>query len=435
MSLFLAFALAVQAPGPGVPAPQSAPARPQAPDVENDVGPSGAPSAPNSSATPDTEQAPEQVTPPPIELPPFSGLVDGLTQLQLAVGEGRTDVAVGIADALLAPNGWSRARTALETGRPWAARACDFVEPGVRALGLAGPSSAARAEVHYAAGVAFDRGGAPDKARERFVTAAALAGPGELRLDSSYNVGAIALGVAERLREAQRQQPPPGALAAPAPGQAAGPGAVHGGGQTAADPSAMLDQLEAAYRAAKLELVERLKADWHDADVRANLELIQRRLHEIEQQREELEQQKQQQQQQQQQQKQDSESKDSDSQKSDEPSSEKQDPSSSNEERQDPQQDGESKPEEQPQQGEQPEKQDGEQPENQDGEQPKPDEAQSESKTDESQQPQPSQQEERVLTREELQRILGRLEEIEKEGQAIQARLRRARRASAEKDW
>ncbi|MCK6447286.1 MAG: hypothetical protein L6Q99_12925 [Planctomycetes bacterium] len=446
MSVVLAMWLAVQAPGPGVPSPrasQAEPARPQTQAAADEAAPAALPGAmPPVDVRPSSAQVapPVESAPPPPELPPFDGLADGLTQLQLAVGDGKTDVAVGIAEALLAPNAWSRARTALETGRPWAARACEFVEPGVRALGIAGPSAAARAEVHYAAGVAFDRGGAPDKARERFVTAAALAGPGELRLDASYNVGAIALGLAERLREAQRQAPPPGALALQAPGH----GSSQGAGAAGADPSAMLDQLEAAYRAAKLELVERLKADWHDADVRANLELIQRRLHELEQQRKELEQQKQEEQQQQKQQKQDqqqdsqksdpekSDPEQSVSQKSDDQSSEKQDPSSSNEERKDPPQDAESQPEE--------DQQEGEQQEPKDAEQPKPEEQASESKQDESQDskaqtPQPAQPEERVLTREELQRILGRLEEIEKEGQAIQARLRRARRASAEKDW
>lgn len=389
--------LVLQAPGPGGPGPQGGGVA--VPAAEESRASAGAPPV-------EPAQAPRE-----IELPPFDGLAEGLVQLQAATGEGRTEVALALADALLAPNAWARLRTALETEHAWLRRGLEWVEPVVASLGLVGPSSAARAEVHYAAGVALDRGGDPERARERFRTALALAGPGELRLDAGYNLGAIALGLAERLRGAQRQaaQAPQAPQVVPA----------------AADPSAELDRLEGAYRAAKAELVERLRADWRDEDLRANLELIQRRLREIAAQREQMKQQQQQPQKSQQEEQQQGD----DRQPSQDQQDPREDPSSSeaereDQERQDEQQgERERQPSDEQQRAEQQEQRPGEQAEERQDEQP------------EAPQPSQAKSEERVLTREEVLRILSQLEEIEKEGQALEARLRRARRASAEKDW
>ncbi|MCC6408477.1 MAG: hypothetical protein IT453_15045 [Planctomycetes bacterium] len=396
----------------------SAPPAVQGPAVQAPGMQSSGSNPPNASAPADLEPAR-----PPVVLPEFDGLAEGLTALRLAVGEGKHDVALGLADALLAPNAWSRLRTGLEGEHAWLRRGFDAVEPAVAWFGVGGPTSKARAEVHYAAGVAEDRGGNPAAAAARFQTALALAGPGSLRLEAGYNVGAIALGLAERLREAQKQAPQPGPPGAPGP---------QGSGIPGGEP---LDQLESAYRAAKQELVLRLRADWHDEDTRANLELIQRRLREIEKQRE------QQKQQQQQQQKQDSkqDSKDEDpNQKDPQKSDPQQDqkdpkdqPSSSNEERKDPSEQQDPK-EGEPKDGEQqdPTQSDQQKPEQQPGEQ-QPDPKDTKDPKDAP----PAKPEERVMTREEILRLLSQLEEIEKEGQAVRARLQRSRRASAEKDW
>lgn len=376
-------------------------------------------------------QSPPAQTPAPVaaepapkpELPKFDGPADGLAQLQAAVGEGKTDVALGIADALLAPNAWSKLRTSLEGEHAWVRRGFDFVEPAVAAFGLEGLSSAGRGEIHYAAGVALDRGGKAAEAQARFRTALALAGPGELRLDAGYDVGAISLGLAERLREAQQNAPLP---QGPAP--------------TGADP---LAALENAYRVARSELVERLRADWHDEDTRANLEFIQKRLREIEAQR------KQQQEDQQKQQSQDPNQKQDPNEKDEQKQDSKQDES-----KQDPSQekkDG-SKPD-QPQSDEKKDQQgkDEKSDEQKTDEQRKADEQKSEAekakdeqaqkadekdakKDDAAGEPKPA-EDERVLTREEVMRILSQLDEIEKEGKALEARLRRSRHRSAEKDW
>lgn len=69
-------------------------------------------------------------------------------------------------------------------------------------------------------------------------------------------------------------------------------------------------------------------------------------------------------------------------------------------------------------------------------EQQDPDEQQ-ETEPSESEPPQEGdeQQEERLLTREEVMRLLDLLEEIEKEGEALRARLQQQRRVPVERDW
>ncbi|MBI5433712.1 MAG: hypothetical protein HZA52_12850, partial [Planctomycetes bacterium] len=416
--LFVLGLALLQAPTASAPAAGSSTPGPmmQAPTIATPGAQAAGASSPSPSGV---APAAEEPAPPPVVLPAFDGLADGLTELRFAVGEGQHDVAVGLADALLAPNAWSRARTAVEAEHAWLRRGFDAVEPGVAWLGLGGPTSKARAEIHYAAGVAEDRGGNAAAAQTRFQTALALAGPGSLRLDAGYNVGAIALGLAERLREAQKQAPAAGAQGAPS---------TQGSGLPGGEP---LDRLESAYRAAKQELVLRLRADWHDEDTRANLELIQRRLREIEKQREEQKQQQQQQQQQKQDSKQDSKEQDpnqKDPEKSDaqqDPKDQKDQPSSSNEDRKDPSE------QKDPKEGEQKdaEQQDPTKSDQQSSEQ------QPDPKDAKDAQQAPAKPEERVMTREEILRLLSQLEEIEKEGQAVRARLQRSRRAGAEKDW
>ncbi|MCE9595925.1 MAG: hypothetical protein K8S98_17185 [Planctomycetes bacterium] len=381
------------------------------------------PSAPTQNAPAQTP-APVAVEPAPKpELPKFDGPADGLSSLQAAVGEGKTDVALGLADALLAPNAWSKLRTSFEGEHAWVRRGFDLVEPAVAAFGLGGLSSAGRGEIHYAAGVALDRGGKAAEAQARFRTALALAGPGALRLDAGYDVGAISLGLAERLREAQQNAPLP---QGPAP--------------KGADP---LDALENAYRVARNELVERLRADWHGEDTRANLEFIQRRLREIEAQRKQQQEDQQKQQSQDPNQKQDpdkkddqkQDSKDSKPDKSDQdPSQEKKDGSKPDQPQSDEKKDQQGKDEKSDEQKTDEQKKADEQ--KSDAEKAKDEQAQKadEKKDDVAGEPKPG-EDERVLTREEVMRILSQLDEIEKEGKALEARLRRSRHRSAEKDW
>jgi Ca-activated chloride channel family protein len=396
--------------------------------------PSGAQtSAQGASSSPTDAAASAAPAAPAIEVPQFAGLADGLTKLQLATSEGKADVAVALADALLAPDAWSRARTELEGEHAWLRKAFDTVEPAVAFFGFGGPSSAARAEVHYAAGVALERGGDRPSATQRFRTAHALAGPGSLRLDAGYDVGAVALALAEDARAASRRAPTAAQAQGsglPGPGSAGPQSVVPQGG----DP---LDALEGGYRAAKHELVERLRADWKDEDTRANLELVQRRLREIQQQREERKRQQEQQDQQKQDSKKDRQNEDQQQKQDSKDDSQKQDESKQDSKSGDPQQDRQQQSNEE--RKDQPKPEDGEQKQDQDAESQdaKPSEQDPSKQVQDPKDAQDTRAptEERVLTREEVQRILGQLEQIEKEGKTLQARLRRARQRGAEKDW
>ena len=298
------------------------------------------------------------------------------------------------------------------------------------ALGL---SEVQRAKAHYALGVitatrvreeAKDVEGQREAARDAFSSARALAGPGELRLNATYDLGALELDHAEAVRatipevSGQPAAPPP----APAPGAVPLP------------PSEPADPLQAArelYGAAKTWFVERLRMDWHDEDTRADLELIQRRLQQLDEIEKQREQQKQQQQdpnqqnQDQKDQKQDpkdqKDKQDKDQKGQDPQDPEQQDPKEGDEpEDQQQPQPGDEKPDEQkqePQPGEESEQKEGEP---QDAQQPKPGEAQ----------PQ-----ERVLTREEVMQLLDKLGELEKQQKALEAMKRAKSRAKTKRDW
>jgi len=302
------------------------------------------------------------------------------------------------------------------------------------------------AEILYATGHALAAAELPQPALSAFSSARVLAGPGELRLWSSYNAGGVALAQAEALR-AQRAAGAPPAAVAVAPNDP----------PAAADPTAERAALVQAYQQARALLLERLRLDARDADTRANLELCVKRLRELE--REEQEQQQQQQQQQDSQDPRDEQKKDSSdgssspesrpqSQPQSQPQSSKEQPqqpsdsSDSSEAPQDGQQqpdDGkpgdESKP---PQDGSQePGEQQGEEKPPADG-QPKPeprDAAQDESKDSEAKPaPAPPGLDPSKLTREELVQLLDRLAEIDKEAQRVRAKQRRAGRKPVEKD-
>ncbi|MFT7677543.1 MAG: hypothetical protein ACI8QC_001521 [Planctomycetota bacterium] len=127
--------------------------------------------------------------------------------------------------------------------------------------------------IRWTLGVARAESGAVQEAELDF-EAVRAGGHGELRLDGMYGLGWLGLSLAEILYESIPEVT--GASLDPmSPGfqpQAAG-------GEDEPDP------LELAKKAFELSLehfLERLALDWRDADTRANVELIQRRLRRIE---------------------------------------------------------------------------------------------------------------------------------------------------------
>ena len=293
------------------------------------------------------------------------------------------------------------------------------LELSTRMLMIPELTEAQRAEVHYAAGIVFADGGRAIEAADSFSRARALAGGGELRLDATYNGGVAWLEEGER----HRLEIPE--IAARATGGQAPPPAEEG-----EDP---LQLARASYENAKQEFVARLRSDWTDADTRANLEWIQRRLREldeIEQQREQQEQEQEDQEDQEDQQSSDEEQQDQEQESSDQEDSDQQD---SEQESQDQQQDSqESEPEEPDEQdpsGDPSDEQD------QDEESPRPDEPQDEREPEEEAAPEPSEAAEQHLTKEEAMRLLDRLRELEERARELKAQLQRNQRIPVERDW
>lgn len=272
-----------------------------------------------------------------------------------------------------------------------------------------------RAEFHFAHSVARGAALAFPEAVEAAHAARGLSGSSELGLASAYNAGTFRLLRAEELRrevpEIREKLKLP-----PAPPPAAGaPQTAPPGSETASDPVA---NARSAYLAARSDLLERWRAAPSHADTRANLELVVRRLRELD----EIERRREEQQSEQ---------------------NERQDP----EQKQDPQQDQQQKdqqqdpqnqdqqpdPENKPQEPKDPKEQEPQQ------EPPKPEEGEENSPQDESK-PQDGADparppEERLLTPEEIQRLLQQLEKIEDQAAQVQAALRRARRVPVKRDW
>jgi len=309
-----------------------------------------------------------------------------------------------------------------------------------------------RARARFALGyVRAHAGDATERvpAAEAFASARALAGPGPLRLDATYDQGGVHLAIGEEWRGripeiaqangGAAQGPgalPPGAVPTTqaAPGRAAPGQAAPGQDEDPPDP---LTEARAAYLRARAALVERLRADWRDADTRANLELIQRRLAELDDiEREREEQEEEQQDEQQQDQEQDSE----DSQESDD-SEDSQDSQDSDES-----QDGEDGDSQDENAQEPPPEDEGAEPEEEEPEpeeeQPGEEEASEEERPEEGEPQEPEQADgdagevrEAQMTDEEVQRLLDRLAELEEEARAMKARLREARRVPVARDW
>lgn len=176
-------------------------------------------------------------------------------------------------------------RAAVEEGDAEAARAAG--EPW---LAAADASERQRAALRFGLGLVAARGEDPapwSQAVVDFQDAAALAGPGSARLDAIYDAGRVKLQDGERLRAtipeiagdaAGGAQP---MLAPPGPGGLPGAPPTPGAPGQDAPQTDPLQAARTAYLAARELLVQRLRSDWRDADTRANLELVQRRLREL----------------------------------------------------------------------------------------------------------------------------------------------------------
>jgi len=287
---------------------------------------------------------------------------------------------------------------------------------------FAAASEEERAEALYTVGVARQRAGERREAIEAFLSARDLAGPGELRLDAVYDVAANLLLEAEDARQQIPEvsgQQPQGASPVPglpAPGQAA----PAGGGEQGPDP---LDVAEAAYRAARSAHLDRLRLDAADPDTRANLELIQRRLRELEEIRKQREQRQE----------------DRENQQPDENQQKGDDQQQSDDQQQDDQQQdeqGQKSEDQQDQQDQQEQDSEDQQDQQEQQQQPKPEpEQESEQDQERQAQPNPAEQEEQLMSREEIQRLLDQLRDIEAQAEAVRQALAERRRVPVKKDW
>jgi hypothetical protein len=346
-------------------------------------------------------------------------LPDGLAKIEELTLQEDYEGAKQAGIALLAMRSFDAWRGALDLADDsWWNPVIDKVEPLAEYFKLSF-SRTEKAHLQYTLGVVALAEEDAKTAKRKFETTTAKAGPGTLRAAASYNISTLALFSGEAWRaqmpEFGGQPPAPGPVAPPAPGA------------PPADPKEPPDPLEearAAYLAAKAGYIQRLRLDWNDADTRANMELVMRRLREldeIERQREEEEQEEQNDE------NEDEESEDSESEKDDK---EKQDPSEDQSES-DPSDDQENSDQDEEQQPENPEP---EEPSEEDQEQ-DPSEEEQEGEDQQEAEEQPSEpQQEVFLTKEEVQRLLDRLKEHEEQGQELRERKRRAKRPTA-RDW
>ncbi len=253
-----------------------------------------------------------------------------------------------------------------------------------------GSSLEERALLPHARGVLEMQAGEQALAAAALEEARAQAGPGMIRLYSTYDLGVLYLEEGERFR----------ALIPEFSNGAPGPSPLPQDAKEAPDP---LESARENYLRSREWFVERLILDWRDVDTRANAELVQRRLRELD----EIEREREEQQQDQEQQ---------------EPK-EGEEPQESDEE-------GEESSEDEQEPGEEsPENAEGErEPEEPEGEEEPEDE-------EESEEAEEAEAQEVHLTQEEMQRLLEALREIEEEGEEVQEALRRIGRQNVDRDW
>jgi hypothetical protein len=340
-------------------------------------------------------------------------LAQGLADISRLSDAGKPDEALAVADQLLAPDRFARWREAATAQPGWKRTLVEAADPVLAAIGFSDLSPAARATIFHARGVVLARASRPSEADEAFEKARALAGPGDLRLDATYDLGWDALTAGEAFRAQIPElggKPPDPQAAAAAPGQPPPP-----------DP---LELARAAYLKARGHFVERLRTDARDEDSRANVELVQKRLRELaEIQKKREEQKKQQEQDQKDQQQKDQDKKDQDQKDKDKKDPQNKDKPSDAGDKDQKKPDEQKKPEDKPKG----DKKKDEPPKDQASDQDKKDKDKKEA--------QPQSAEQQPLTKEEVMRILDTLKDREEEGKKLLEQLRRSRRAKVKKDW
>lgn len=383
MTLALLLLLVAQA-APPAPAPQA---------TTLDSTPS-APLAPGGPASGEEESAPA-----PLE-GPFQKLYEEAVA-ELAQG-GITEAATTAARLAVpdAPTLWHEDLRRTTGGL--SERLFRPAAPTLRALGWAPRSRGQRAAARHLEGLARHRDGDVDGAEAAWQAARGLSS-GPAALAACDALAAVDLAAAEELFQQipEVQGVTQNALA---------PNFRSSSNETQEDP---LPPARAKYLEARAHLVDRLRADWRDADARANAELVQRRLRrldEIEQERRQEEGQE----------------------RSDEDSSENESSDSSDSSDQ-----GSETSDEQEQQDQEPEDsqdQDSEgEGDSQDGEEEPQDEQEEAEGGDEGEED--AEPQERLLTKEEQQRLLDQLRRHNLKGQELREQLARLRARGTDKDW
>lgn len=333
----------------------------------------------------------------------------GLAQLRALAEAGELEAAQALGESLLTTDQLvAEQLRELELEHPERAAALlGTLGPAIDFLRLAGPLRSERAHVHHALGTLHLVAEAPQLAQAAFRRAQQQAGDGDLRLDAAYDLGTLALLAGEAWRaqipELGGQPPAPPQPPTQAPGTPPGAGAA----PPEEEPPDPLEQARAAYAEALDHYTARLSLDWRDADTRANTELTLRRLRELERIEEEREQQQQQQQ-------------------------EEQDQEQENQEQQD--QEQQNQQDQQDQQEQEPQESEPQEPEQQQEEPPQQPEEQEPQDGAEQEAPEAEPQEE-FLTKEEVQRLLDRLEQHEEQWEELKERMRAQSRRSTARDW
>ncbi|MBK7874542.1 MAG: hypothetical protein IPJ77_02115 [Planctomycetes bacterium] len=335
-------------------------------------------------------------------------LADGLAEVRRLVEAKDAAGARALCERLLAPTNalrWKERALAAGGFERTLARAA---QPVFDVLGVEALSAPARGEVQYASGLAAASTGDAAAADAAFGAALALAGPGDLRLSTGYQLATVALLQAEMARLAipEVQQKLAAANGTP-PAQPAAPATnAQPGDPAAPDP---IQVARGAYLRARERYVERLRADWRDADARANTELVMKRLKELDELEKQREEQKKQDQKENPDPNQQEDSKDPKDQKKDQESKPKDGDEKKDDQERKPDDPKEPEPREDPKDPKDAEKKEGE--------------------------PKPQTGEERELSKEEMTRLYDLLKQREQQWKKLQQQLHQARRAKVKKDW
>jgi hypothetical protein len=359
------------------------------------LGQDPAPSAPPASIA--DEQALEQPAPEPIESWSDT-FAEGVDHVRTQAAAEEWDAALLTCDQLLVPGPYARLRGSSEAGRVTLTdRILSPVDGALQSLGLERLLPADRALVRYQRGLILVRMGDLAAGMDDLERARSLGGPGAVRRNAVYALGTLDLMLGEILRQqiAEISGAAPMAQLPPAGGQS----------EQAPDPLVLA---RTAYSQARAHLVERLRLDWRDADTRANMELVQRRLRELD----EIERQREEQ------------SREQEENQEGEPSDQEQEGAEPQDSDQDPEQ---GDPSSQSESGEPEEPEESSDPEEEQREQ----DAEDNTGEDEAQ----TEPQELQLTEEELERLLRILKQYEEEGERLREALMRQRRVQVERDW